>query len=105
MIFRGMTVEDLPALMTLQEEGAVAALSHIFPQDRYPFPRDQVCEGWRAEIADPGITPYVSTDSGGELTGFSAVRAHELVHFGTARATWGSGLARELHDATLATMP
>ena len=37
--FRLMERADLPDLLELQERGAVAGLSRVFPQDRYPFPR------------------------------------------------------------------
>ncbi len=37
----------------------------------------------------------------GRLGGFAATRYDELLHFGTAVGSWGSGLASELHDAVL----
>ena len=48
---------------------------------------------------------YVTNDEAGGMTGFAARRRDELLHFGTAPATWGSGLASELHDALLTTWP
>ncbi len=105
---RALTVADVDALMEVQERGAVAGLSHIFPQDRYPFPRAAVRRRWLAEIADPDVNAYVSTDEG-VLNGFAATRGCELLHFGTALHTWGTGLAQRLHDAVLeqvaATLP
>ena len=41
----------------------------------------------------------------GEIVGFAATRGEELLHFGTAVETWGSGLAAWLHDAVVATYP
>jgi RimJ/RimL family protein N-acetyltransferase len=35
----------------------------------------------------------------------AARRADEVLHFGTALETWGSGLATWLHDALLTTYP
>jgi RimJ/RimL family protein N-acetyltransferase len=37
--------------------------------------------------------------------GFAARRDDEVLHFGTALDTWGSGLATWMHDALLATYP
>lgn len=88
---------DLDALLELQEEGAVRALSHIFPQDEHPFPRDTLRSRWRDEIADPGVNTYVITDED-QMVGFAATRDDELLHFGTAVRTWGTGLAAEAHD-------
>ena len=97
MPFRPLAAEDLSALIEIQEEGAVAGLSHIFPQDRYPFQREVILERWRRDLIDPTIHAYVSTDVGGALTGFTATRRNELLRFGTAVRLWGSGLATSLH--------
>jgi len=35
------------------------------------------------------------------VQGFAAIRGDQLLHFGTASATWGSGLARRAHDEVL----
>jgi ribosomal protein S18 acetylase RimI-like enzyme len=100
-----MTVGDLSDLLIVQERGAVAGLADVFPQDTYPFPRDTIRARWREELADPGIAAYVATDRGAHIVGFAARRADELLHFGTAVETWGSGLARWLHDELVATYP
>jgi GNAT superfamily N-acetyltransferase len=81
----------------MQEIASVAALSHIFPQDRYPFPRAALTADWAAQIADPGIAVLV-VSRGGRIEAFAALRDDELFHFGTALATWGSGLAARVHD-------
>jgi RimJ/RimL family protein N-acetyltransferase len=101
VIFRASVIEDLDALLDVQQEGAIRALSQVFAQDAYPFPRAVLAQRWREEIADPQTGTYVCTDDAGVVTGFAAIRAAELLHFGTAVASWGTGLARELHDAVL----
>jgi RimJ/RimL family protein N-acetyltransferase len=100
--FRRATIDDLDELLAVQEEGSVAGLAHIFAQDAYPFPRAAVRERWRHEFADPDTDIYVSTDEQGAITGFAAVRGIELLHFGTATRTWGTGTAQRLHHAVLA---
>lgn len=91
-------VNDVPALVDVQQSGAVRALAHIFPQDAYPFPREEIMSRWVAEIADPGIEVYVIEQDAGQIAGFAAIRGNELMHFGTAVETWGSGLAAAAHE-------
>ena len=102
---RGMTVEDLPAVVDMQERGAVRGLAVVFPQETYPFPRDAVLDRWRDELEAPDVAAYVAVDELGALTGFAARRDDELLHFGTAVQTWGTGHAAWLHDALIATYP
>lgn len=76
-------------------------LAHIFPQDVHPFPRETVRQRWEAEFADPATRVYVAVDDGKTVVGFAATRGNELLHFGTAVHTWGTGVAQQLHDAVL----
>jgi RimJ/RimL family protein N-acetyltransferase len=55
---------------------------------------------WIAEIADPDIDVYV-VEHTGIISGFAAPRGNELLHFGTAVDTWGTGLAVAVHDEIL----
>jgi GNAT superfamily N-acetyltransferase len=100
-----MAVADLPDLVVLQERGAVVGLAQVFPQETHPFPRDDVRRRWADELRDPAVAAYVATGPDGGLVGFAARRGDELLHFGTALETWGSGLAVWLHDALLTTFP
>jgi putative acetyltransferase len=99
-VLRPLTAEDLDRLMVVQREGAIAALSHIFPQETYPFPVAVVRARWEEELVDPKIDCFaiVADD---RLAGFAATRADELLHFGTAVDTWGSGLAGRAHREVL----
>jgi RimJ/RimL family protein N-acetyltransferase len=101
---RPATVDDLDAVLDVQHEGAVAGLAHIFPQETYPFPRSVVRQRWVEELADPSthVYVYVCVGETGALTGFAATRANELLHFGTALRTWGTGTAQRFHEAVLA---
>jgi RimJ/RimL family protein N-acetyltransferase len=101
VIFREATSQDLENLVDVQQEGAISGLANIFPQDSYPFPRKRVQRRWAEEMADPDTHVYVTTDEGGSITGFAATRGTELLHFGTSKQTWGTGLAQQLHDAVL----
>jgi putative acetyltransferase len=97
ILLRPLRLDDLDALLPLQREGSVAALSHVFPQDEHPFPTEEVRRRWVAELAD-ARTACLAAVRSGELVGFAATRADELFHFGTAVSTWGSGVAGVVHD-------
>ncbi|GGL25906.1 GNAT family N-acetyltransferase [Phycicoccus endophyticus] len=99
-VLRSLRLEDLDALMDLQRAGAVAGLGHIFPQETHPFPTAQVRARWEAEMQDPGVDCYAVVTAAG-IGGFAATRGAELLHFGTAPETWGSGLAGWAHDAVV----
>jgi RimJ/RimL family protein N-acetyltransferase len=102
MNFRPLAHADLDALIDLQEIGAIAALSHIFPQDRYPFQRDVIKERWRTEIDDPDVRAFAFVGDHDSLAGFAATKHNELFHFGTALELWGTGAAGELHAHVVA---
>lgn len=97
---REMTAADVPAVLGIQEPGAVLGLSDVFPQDDYPFPHDAVAQRWIQEIATPGIDCYVVLLDG-TVVGFASIRDDEFLHFGIAVEHWGAGVAQTAHDAVL----
>lgn len=96
-VLREMRVEDVPAVMAVQEPASVAGLSGVFPQHTHPFPRAVLADRWREEIAAPGIDCFVIM-RGTTISGFVAVAGSEVKHFGVALEEWGSGLAQQAHD-------
>jgi RimJ/RimL family protein N-acetyltransferase len=102
-VLREMRVEDVPAVIAVQEPASIAGLSAVFPQETHPFPRDVLADRWREEIADPGIDCFVILRED-EVAGFAAVAGAEIKHFGVALEEWGSGLARVAHDELVARM-
>jgi RimJ/RimL family protein N-acetyltransferase len=101
MLLRDATPADLPAIVDVQEEGARVALAHIFPQDVHPFPRAAIRERWARHVASPEVGVHVVVRDGRTIDGFAAVRGNELLHFGTAIGTWGTGLAVAVHEELL----
>jgi RimJ/RimL family protein N-acetyltransferase len=97
---RPLTEADLPAVVALQEAGAVTGLEHIFPQATHPFPRDRVAARWLSEIVDPD-TNALAVEVDGRLRGFVALHGEELLHFGTAVDSWGSGLAEDAYQLAI----
>jgi RimJ/RimL family protein N-acetyltransferase len=100
LVLRQMNVADVPSVLDVQEPGAVLGLAEVFPQDRFPFPREVIAQRWVAEIATPGIECLVAICPGG-IAGFAATRDDEFLHFGLAVEHWGTGLAQCAHDAVL----
>jgi len=101
MLLRPASTSDVPAIIDMQEVAAVAGLSHLFPQDEYPFPREAIAADWVSEIGRPDVDVFVHS-RGDRILAFAALRADELLHFGTALDTWGSGLAASVNDELLA---
>lgn len=99
-VLRPLTHADLDVLLEVQREAAVVGLGHIFPQDTHPFPTVAVRARWVSEIDAPDVDCFAVV-TGGSLAGFAATRGAELLHFGTALHTWGSGLAASAHDEVL----
>ena len=99
-LLREMTAADVPAVVTVQEPGAVLGLAEIFPQDLYPFPRDEVARRWWEEVASRDVDCFVVVVDD-VIVGFAAIRDDELLHFGIAVERWGDGTARAAHDALL----
>lgn len=100
MILRPATVADLTCLVNVQQEGALAALAHIFSQDTTPFPRKDISARWEKELTDP-TTQVLVAEEESRIRGFAATRSDQLLHFGTAVDSWGTGLASAMHDAVL----
>lgn len=99
-VLRPLVEGDLVALLPVQRAGAVAGLGHIFPQDVHPFPTHAVRDRWLDELADPDVDCFAIVHAG-EIAGFAATMLDQLLHFGTAVQTWGSGLAGDAHDELL----
>lgn len=96
-VLRGMRLEDVPAVMAVQEPASVAGLSGVFPQDAYPFPREVLAERWQQEVADPDVDCWVVL-RGDVVAGFAALSGDEVKHFGVALEEWRTGLAGQAHD-------
>jgi RimJ/RimL family protein N-acetyltransferase len=91
---------DAETLAEIQRAASLAALAHIFPPDRYPFPLEEVRGRWREAVADPGIRVVVA-EEGGRALGLAGVRRDWLDGLYVVPEAWGSGLGRDLHDHAL----
>jgi GNAT superfamily N-acetyltransferase len=92
--------DDLELLLTIQREAAVDAFAHIFPQDLYPFPTDDIREVWRAALFDPEVELYLG-EAGGEPAGSVSVDDEFLRTLYVVPSHQGTGLGSALHDFAL----
>lgn len=100
MAIRTAEAADLETLLAIQRDAAVTAYAHVFPQDRYPFPDDDIRERWRDALGDADLEIYVadvdreaagSISNGGDLLRTLYVRpSHQ-----------GMGVGSTLHDFAL----
>jgi len=100
LTIREASGDDLATLLTIQREAAVNAFAHVFPQDLYPFPSDEIRELWRetfenrdveVHIAELDDVPAGVVSLGGEfLSELYVLPAHQ-----------GLGVGSTLHDLAL----
>jgi GNAT superfamily N-acetyltransferase len=100
MTLRDACRDDASAAAEIQERASTAALAHVFPPDRYPFPRDAVRERWE-ELLTGGAHRVLIEERDGGPVGVAAVRPGWLDGLYVLPDWWGSGVAASLHDAAL----
>jgi RimJ/RimL family protein N-acetyltransferase len=103
-MFREATFEDLSALRDLERDANLAALGHVFPPDRYPFPDDDVLARWALVLDEPGVCVLVRDDGRGGIDLFAAYDDSTLRHLAVHPDVWGTGLASEAIEAALHAM-
>jgi GNAT superfamily N-acetyltransferase len=99
-VIREARPDEAEALAAVQRDASLAALAHIFPPERYPFPLEAVRERWRDALADPAAAVFVA--EGAALLGVAACRREWLDGLYVVPASWGDGVGRRLHDEVLA---
>jgi len=126
-MFRVATAEDLPALRDLERNANLAALGHVFPPERFPFPDDDVLARWALVMADPSVTVLVRDHTDGRVDdnydgghngghnggrnaggrGIDVLAAYDdttLRHLAVHPRAWGQGLASTAIDTVLHAM-
>jgi RimJ/RimL family protein N-acetyltransferase len=102
-MFRDATLDDLGALRDLEREANLAALGHVFPPERYPFPDDDVLARWALVLDEPGVVVRVAEDDGG-LVAVAAYDESTLRHLAVRPDHWGDGLATTAIETALHAM-
>jgi GNAT superfamily N-acetyltransferase len=83
-------------LAELQRAASLAALAHVYPPERYPFPTEAIRERWRDFVRRGGWACVAEVD--GRALGFVAVEPPWLDALYVRPEAWGSGAAALLHD-------
>ena len=99
-MIRAASANDLEVLLAIQREAAVAAFGHIFPQDLYPFPSDDVRELWREALADSRVEIYVA-EATGSPAGSVSVDDEFLRTLYVRPDRQAGGIGSALHDFAL----
>lgn len=102
-MFRDATFDDLCALRDLEREANRAALGHVFPPERYPFPDDDVLARWALVLEEPDVAVIVQEDADG-LVALAAYDDSTLRHLAVHPEHWGSGLASTAIETALHAM-
>jgi GNAT superfamily N-acetyltransferase len=89
---------DAETLLEVQRSASLAALGHIYPPDRYPYPDAEVRERW---LTFAGL---VLLAEDGDPVGLAAVEPCWLAGLYVVPERWGSGVAAALHDEALAAL-
>lgn len=92
--------DDVETLLTIQREAAVVAFAHVFPQDLYPFPDDDIREHWRELVADHVGEVYLA-EQDGEALGSVSVGEEFLRTLYVRPRAQGMGIGSRLHDLAL----
>jgi RimJ/RimL family protein N-acetyltransferase len=100
VVFRAATRDDIVALRDLEREANLAALGHVFPPDRYPFPEDDVLARWAIVLEAPDVDVMVAEDCG-EIVAYAAYDDSTLRHLAVRPDRWGQGLASTAVEAVL----
>jgi putative acetyltransferase len=99
-VVREARADEAEALAQIQRAASLAAFSHIFPPDLYPFPLEDVRERWTTALADPAVSVLVA-ELDARPVGLAGFRDDWLDGLYVAPDFWARGIGRELHDQVL----
>ena len=97
---REARADEGPILAGVQERASVAALAHIFPPERYPYPHEVVRARWVDAVAERRTRTLIAV-SFEEPVGAACVSEGWLDGLYVVPELWGTGLADELHGRAL----
>jgi GNAT superfamily N-acetyltransferase len=99
-VIRRARPDESETLLRIQREAAVAAFSHVFPQDRFPFPDVEVHESWKLVLVDANVEVYIA-ELDGEPAASVSVGHSFLRTLYVVPAKQGTGVGSALHDHAL----
>lgn len=104
-MFREAQEYDVVALRDLERTANLAALGHVFPPERFPFPDDDVLARWQLVMEDPSAAVMVADDPDSDaLIAYAAYDDTTLRHLAVRPDHWGEGLATTAIETVLHAM-
>lgn len=100
-MFRDATQEDLTALRDLERDANRAALGHVFPPERFPFPEDDVLARWALVLDQPDVTVLVAEKTERDLIALAAYDDSTLRHLAVRPDHWGHGIGSAAVEAAV----
>ena len=94
---------DEELLLEVQRAASLAALAHVFPPDRYPFPDEAIRERWRDQVRRRDATTLLA-EVDGQPAGLVSFSPGWLESLFVVPQHWGTGLAARLHDEAVAAL-
>jgi putative acetyltransferase len=99
-VIRPSGPHEAETLWRVQRDACLVAFPHIYPPELYPFPDEAVLAHYQEFEG-----AILVAEDGGRVVGLAAVHGCWLSNLYVLPRRWGSGVARELHDAALALLP
>jgi tRNA dimethylallyltransferase len=99
-LLRPARAEDAESAFQVQRAASLAALAHIYPPDRYPFPDDAIRERWKEAISDTNGDVIVAHRAH-RIVGVAAAKEGWLDGLYVVPEEWGTGVAARLHDEAM----
>jgi GNAT superfamily N-acetyltransferase len=99
-VIREARPDEADIVAAIQRDASLAALAHIFPPERYPYPMDEIRQRWRDFLADEELT-VLAAEEDGEAVGVAAFRSEWLDGLYVLPSWWSRGVGRALHDEVL----
>lgn len=88
---------DEEVLLEIQRAASLAALAHVFPPGRHPFPDEAIRARWHEQVRRTEATTLL-TEVEGRPVGLVSFSPGWLESLFVSPAFWGTGVAAGLHD-------
>jgi GNAT superfamily N-acetyltransferase len=103
VVLRSARPGDEDTLLEIQRASSLAALAHLFPPERHPFPDAAIRDRWRDQVRRDDATTLLA-EVEGRAAGLVSFSSSWLESLFVVPERWGSGVAARLHDEAIAAL-
>lgn len=100
LTIRPARADDAQTLLEIQREASVAAFSHVFDPEQYPYPSEQVLALWEEKLDDRDSETHVA-ELDGDPAGVVGIEREFLTNLYVRPSRQRSGIGSTLHDLAL----